>query len=234
TERRGGSIPLDSAPGAGSTFAVTVPLPRAGASEAAGYAPPALAGSDVLIIAPTAIEAPLVARRLTHWGARTCLAPDPEVAAALIPERTWGAVLVDYALGDEACARLVQATAAIARRSVLITPAGRHALAALRAAGFTGYLVKPVRAASLAARMGAAADAFERGSGDTGAADDAGDAAAAAPARAGQALAILVAEDNEINALLAKSLLQRLGHRPTLAASRDEAGGAVEAAEAGG
>src|SRR5262249_44424578 len=69
-ERMGGSITLDSAPGAGSTFAVTVPLPRAGASEAAAYAPPALAGSDVLIIAPTAIEAPLVARRLTHWGAR--------------------------------------------------------------------------------------------------------------------------------------------------------------------
>jgi CheY-like chemotaxis protein len=32
-------------------------------------------------------------------------------------------------------------------------------------------------------------------------------------------LSILVAEDNEINALLARALLTRLGHRPTMAAN---------------
>jgi len=40
------------------------------------------------------------------------------------------------------------------------------------------------------------------------------------PARAaetGKGLSILVAEDNEINALLARALLTRLGHRPTIA-----------------
>jgi CheY-like chemotaxis protein len=34
--------------------------------------------------------------------------------------------------------------------------------------------------------------------------------------RAGSGSAILVAEDNEINALLARALLARLGHRPTI------------------
>ena len=48
----------------------------------------------------------------------------------------------------------------VPRRIVLITPAERHELAALKDGGFTGYLVKPVRAASLAARL-TAADAFE-------------------------------------------------------------------------
>ena len=48
----------------------------------------------------------------------------------------------------------------VPRRIVLIRPAERHELPALKAAGFTGYLVKPVRAASLAARL-AAEDAFE-------------------------------------------------------------------------
>ena len=38
-----------------------------------------------------------------------------------------------------------------AHRIVLVTPAARHDLPALKAAGFTGYLVKPVRSASLAA-----------------------------------------------------------------------------------
>ena len=44
----------------------------------------------------------------------------------------------------------------VARRIVLITPAERHELPALKEAGFTGYLVKPVRAASLAAQLVAA------------------------------------------------------------------------------
>ena len=35
----------------------------------------------------------------------------------------------------------------------------------------------------------------------------------------GNGLSILVAEDNEINALLARALLVKLGHRPTIAAS---------------
>jgi CheY-like chemotaxis protein len=36
------------------------------------------------------------------------------------------------------------------------------------------------------------------------------------PAAAAKGLSILVAEDNEINALLARALLARLGHRPTM------------------
>jgi CheY-like chemotaxis protein len=47
-------------------------------------------------------------------------------------------------------------------------------------------------------------------------------------------LAVLVAEDNEINALLAKSLLTRLGHRPTVVATGDAAVEACVAAQADG
>jgi CheY-like chemotaxis protein len=83
-------------------------------------------------------------------------------------------------------------------------------LADLKAAGFTGYLVKPVRAASLAARFAAANAA------DAGMADD---TAATTAAASGAGLAVLVAEDNDINALLARALLHRLGHRPTIAAN---------------
>jgi PAS domain S-box-containing protein len=225
-ERMGGTIALDSTPGSGSTFAVTLPLPRSGATDEttspATYAPPDLAGSDVLIVAPGTTAAALVARRLMTWGARTCLVPDEQVALALVPERAWSTVLMDHALGGAACERLAAASGGIPRRIVLITPAERHALAALKETGFTGYLVKPVRAASLAARMAAEEDEFERP--DTDGGDAAEPAAATAPAeRPRSALAILVAEDNEINALLALSLLTRLGHRPTMAATGDAA-----------
>ncbi|HSP50348.1 MAG TPA: hypothetical protein VLN61_09225 [Pseudolabrys sp.] len=43
---------------------------------------------------------------------------------------------------------------------MLIQPTERHELPALKERGFTGYLIKPLRAASLAARL-TAEDAFE-------------------------------------------------------------------------
>jgi PAS domain S-box-containing protein len=208
-ERMAGSIAIEGTPGAGSTFSVSVPLPASGDAETPALAVPDLAGNDILIVAPAAIEASLLARRLQRWGARTTIVPDEAVAAALFPEQPWSAILVDHALGSAASAALARMAAAIGRRIVLVTPAMRTELAVLKEAGFTGYLIKPVRAASLAARF-ADDDAFDHG-------------AASEPAEApevhaaGNGLSILVAEDNEINALLIRALLVKLGHRPTMA-----------------
>jgi CheY-like chemotaxis protein len=105
--------------------------------------------------------------------------------------------------------------AAIARRIAMVNPAMRYELAALKEAGFSGYLIKPVRAASLAARFDAD-DAFEPAGAEA-------ETAAQGPADAAGGLSILVAEDNEINALLARALLIKLGHRPTVAGSGAEA-----------
>lgn len=221
-ERMNGRIGVHSAPGVGSSFHVTVALPPAAEERERAFVPPALADSNVLIVAPGAVEAGLLARRLAQWGARTCAVPDETVAAALLPERNWNAILVDQALGASACESLAgPATKGIARRIVLINPAARNALPGLKSAGFTGYLVKPVRAASLASMLGAETDGFE-----TAAKADAAAFAARPVLAAGHSLAILVAEDNEINALLARALLTRLGHRPTIATDGD---GAVEA-----
>jgi CheY-like chemotaxis protein len=258
-ERMGGRIAVASAPGAGSTFRVTVALPGAAAESAPAFAAPDLAGMAVLIAAPGPIEAPLVARCLARWGADTSTVADPRAAATALAERSsgqaskpaakpiWDAILVDHALGLAACRRLAAAAAGtVARRIVLITPAERHELPALQAAGFNGYLVKPIRAASLAARLGRESPGSEGlvaervGAGRVGAEqgdfDRAGSrpqSAAVAPGSAG-ALAILIAEDNEINALLASALLARLGHRPTLARNGAAAFAAWRAARAGG
>ena len=207
-ESMGGSIAVESAPGDGATFKVTLPLPRAGEADAPELIVPDLRGEHILIVAPGAIEASLIARHLQGWGARTRIVPDENVAAALLPEQAWDAVLVDQALGTPASQTVARLAAAIRRRIVLVTPAMRPELAALKDAGFSGYLIKPVRAASLAARFSADA-AFE-----IGAAAESADLPDAA--RAADALSILVAEDNEINALLARALLVKLGHRPTM------------------
>ena len=210
-ESMGGSIAVDSTPNQGSTFRVSVPLPRAGGADESALAVPDLTGNDILIVAPAAIGASLIARRLQRWGARTKIVPDHQVATALLPEQMWSAVLVDHALGTQASETLARTAADVSRRIVLVTPAMRNELAALKDAGFTGYLIKPVRAASLAARF-SSDDAFE----SSAAAEP---AETPSPARPGRGLSILVAEDNDINALLARALLVKLGHNPAIAAS---------------
>jgi signal transduction histidine kinase/CheY-like chemotaxis protein len=227
-ERMGGTIALTSTPGGGSTFSFSVPLPAAEAL-APPQPPPALSAASVLIVAPGPIEAPLIARRLGGWGARTCLIADEQTAFALLPERPWDAIVVDHTLGPQALEALAR-HAAVRQRIVVLTPADRGDWPALQKAGFTGYLVKPVRAASLAARLSGEP---QRQDGE----------AIAAPVRADAqdregapccGLSVLIAEDNEINALLTRSLLLRLGHRPTLAANGAIAVESFAAARAAG
>ena len=210
-ESMGGTIDVASAPGEGSTFCVTVPLSRAQHADAQALTAPALAGQTILIVAPAAIEASLLARRLQRWGARTTIVPDEKVAAAMLPEQAWGTILVDLALGTAASTACMRIAGTIARRIVMVTPAARGELATLKEAGFTGYLIKPVRAASLAARF-LTADGFDNGASNE-------TAETQTTASAGNGLSILCAEDNEINALLLRALLEKLGHRPTMAAS---------------
>jgi signal transduction histidine kinase/DNA-binding response OmpR family regulator len=224
-ERMDGRLSVVSAPGRGAAFSFSIPL-AAVEPTPAQFTSPDLGAAEVLIVAAREIEAGLIARRLGAWGASTCIVHDERTALALIGDRAWDIMLVDRALAEKMIAQAEVAQLAVPRRIVLITPTERPALTALKAAGFTGYLVKPVRAASLAARFGAT-DAFEP------AADV--DADATADAAGGKALSILVAEDNEINALLARALLIRLGHRPTLARDGSAAVEAWRAAhEAGG
>jgi PAS domain S-box-containing protein len=208
-ERMDGRIAVESAPGVGATFNFTVPLQPAPDASAQTFVAPDLKDNAVMIVAAAEIEAALLARRLGRWGARTCALLDEKAAFALLPERRWDALLVDYPLASAMIDSGALTACTAPRRIVLIRPTDRHALPVLKAAGFTGYLIKPVRAASLAARFSDVA--FEHAAAETAA------ETAEAEAPATQGLSVLVAEDNEINALLARALLTRLGHRPTIA-----------------
>ena len=228
--RMDGRIAVDSEPGAGATFSFTVPLaPADGAHE---FIAPDLSDTAVLIVAAAEIESALLARRLACWGAETNVVACEKSAVALLAKRHWDALLVDYPLARSMIARSDLDALDATRRIVLIRPTERHELPALKERGFTGYLVKPVRMASLAARL-TAEDAFEDMAPEISGPDQT-DAAATDGKGKGIGLSILVAEDNEINALLARALLTRLGHRPTVAGNGTAAVESWAAARAAG
>ena len=82
-----------------------------------------------MLVAPQSIEASLIARRLQRWGGQTCMVSDVEVAQALLPERSWHAVLIDHAIGAADIETLGEAARSHAtQRIVMFTPATRQEL----------------------------------------------------------------------------------------------------------
>ncbi len=213
----GGSLGYEDNPGGGSIFVFTVSLPESEAAAAAGVADPvpvALEGRRALIIANSPFEAPSIAARLAEAGASVTRAEGLEsgLAALEAPNRP-DLVIVDCALGPEATNRLAEAArAAGAPQSlVLFSPFERRAFGETSLQGFDGWLVKPVRVRSLFQRL--AAEFPER------------PRLAAPPSQAQRAepRRALLAEDNEINALIAQKALRRLGFEVTRARDGDEA-----------
>ena len=197
-ERMGGTIDAESRVGLGTTFRVRLPLPVA---EAAPRVRPAGRGA-VLIAARSPFEAPFLCRRLAEAGFAARHVETAEDAREALVGNRFAAVIADRGLGDEA-ARAVAAAARASgagRSLILLSPFDRRDFGAPQDSGFDGYLVKPVRARSLLAQLGG-----------SDAAAPSRPAPIPARPRPAEGARVLLAEDNAINALLARKALERLG-----------------------
>jgi PAS domain S-box-containing protein len=199
--RMGGRIETESRLGRGSMFRVVLPL-AAEADVDGRAALPQLAAQRCLIVADSPFQAPYLARCLSRAGAATVIVDTLEAGLDALSGAPFDAVLADRALGDAAVRQIADAARACGVRTslVLLSPFDRRGFGAPGAAGFDGFLIKPVRPRSLFERLSAA-----RGPAQSVA------AAPAVPSRAGQGRRVLLAEDNPINALLATRALERLG-----------------------
>ena len=101
---------------------------------------------------------------------------------------------------------------------VLLAPEARERIEPLRAQGYAGYLIKPLRRASLAERILAVGRPSVPASRREAPRDE-----RAAPREAATGVRVLLAEDNPVNALLAKALLTRAGCTVDRAGTGEEA-----------
>lgn len=226
----GGDINVTSRLGQGACFVVDLPLvevvvPQDVASDAADRLPP-VARLDRQVFAlvgaatpETAVLAAQIERRggqVTNLAALSRLrawiaenTPGSSAADAVGAVRSQGltVILTDLAITTPAVvADLVRLDNRI-KVMVTVAPVDRSVLPSLHEAGLAGYLVRPIRELSAVELL--ATHSGPRPATSTAAVRP--DAPAAPPPATG--LSILLVEDNPINLLLTRSLLERQGHR---------------------
>ena len=173
-------------------------------------------------------KAPLSGLTLSISGAHpftatTAGAMARDAGAGLVSETSADLVLVD----DDGRAPDTELAKRPASRHavILLRPGRRDRIADYRAAGFDGYLIKPLRPASLVARaLALTGSATSPGPVSDAAEDD----RLSRPAFPG--VRVLLVEDNPVGALLATTLLKRQGCVVETAAGGEEALGALQRA----
>jgi signal transduction histidine kinase/DNA-binding response OmpR family regulator len=205
----GGELRLERAGSEGSIFAFSIAMEPA--PTTAGLDPrKGLCGKRALIVAASPFGGPFLGERLAEFGVEVFRAQGEAAALEALRAGPPDLVIVDCALGEPVAHRLANAArdAGVAKSLVLFSPFERHAFGETIAQDFDGWLVKPVRLESLYTRLNPRIVALVGADGAT---------RNLLTARPLAGRRILLAEDNEVNALLVERHLLRLGAEVTRA-----------------
>lgn len=194
---------VETEEGAGTSFIFDLAIAPDGETACAPAAPLPLEGECVWVVSTREISASLLEDYLAAFGAEVTVVP--ELSRADGAGRKPTAVIWDYDRWTSHRKRRVGAAAG-ARHYVLIMPERRRDLRGRKGKAFDGYLLNPLRRASLLALVAGQGLAEDEISSRTG------EKAASPVASASRPMRILLAEDNDINAMLATSVLEREGH----------------------
>ena len=206
----GGAISVASQPGKGSEFAFEIPA--AGATEGPQMRGQVLAGRKIVVLSNNAIEAEAIAMTVRAHGGAVEIAATAAQAAGQADACT--ALLVDAAIekaDGRVLKRLRQSGFAAADAITMIAPTDRGMLGEFRASGYSTFLARPVRGETLLRVLLAGLASPQEPVRSV----DRQEVAVKAPRVNNRlpGLAILVAEDNDINAMLARATLLKAGHR---------------------
>ena len=202
-----GEITLRSVPGQGSAFTFTVTL-KAGAEAAQ---PTRIDAHPVVVATKSTILARVLRLQLQSFGVEHFRIVESSKEAVVVLKELPGATLLsDFDIaeaGGETMA--VEAGQAL----VLLSNSDRSIIESLRDRNFDGYLIKPIRQSTLKRELSRAPHPI---------------AEPLKPekkpmANLSRKLSILLAEDNQINAVLATALIKRAGHQVRVAVNGAEA-----------
>ena len=226
-EAMAGSVTLDSQPGAGTTFTVTLCLPPDPAPPPLVVSPANLRGTRILAVDDNAVNRTILAEQLAVLGCTPILAEHAEAALAQLA----GPLVFDAAVLDRHMPlidgeRLAERIRAEPRHRslplVLLTSSGvRGDAQRLEQAGFAGYLLKPSPTLVLGGVLATAIERMRTGQG--GMVTRHQIAEAGKPVRSlssetsARHLHVLLAEDNPVNQRVARAMLEKLGCTVTVA-----------------
>jgi signal transduction histidine kinase/CheY-like chemotaxis protein len=208
-ETMGGTLVVESAPGLGSTFIITLPLQ----SLTAGSSDLRLTGRHYILAMPDIMMRFDLQKNLEAQGATTTTIDHTDTAMRMALSGTATAIISD----GQAAAQLHRMAKTMKRRQqplpqiwLTLNPEERRTLRSLLKKPTTGYLMKPVRRSSLVKQL------TERDGQHV--AQQAADLRKIAHAdRKPRKLRLLLVEDTPVNALLATTLLNKAGHETRLA-----------------
>lgn len=210
----------------GSTFFFEMEFPVA-ESDADNSQRTSLKGHDIALVWESRIEAPRVRHALESLGATVRRFNNPSDALLWQGTRTGvRVILCDMLAAEEMSSLLADGNdKQDVRTLALLTAAERHDLSQLGELGFDGYLIKPIRPQSLFTQI--IGQDIEPKCTQTTDPENAGK-----PQKLGNGRILLV-EDNEINARVAKAVIQRVGYEVDHVINGREAVAAIEAISTG-
>jgi len=214
----GGEVGCESAPDQGATFWFEAAFDAAGPH----FASSPLDGVEVAIVSTSSTVGEAATRQVNASGGRAEVFANLAAAARGKPAAV---LLVDP---DARSRRRITSPPPGRTALVLLAPEERGLIPKYRAAGYAGYLIKPLRRTSVEERLLAALKGVGLGAAPALAAPNEDDERAAPTGRCGAR--VLLAEDNAVNALLARALLTHAGCSVDRVSSGDEALAALAAA----
>lgn len=237
-EAMGGDVSVKSTLGKGSAFTVRLPL-KIDENTVAGVLAPAgfFDAKRALIVDDNSVNRKILSEQLASWGLESDVFAEPAAALAALRnnarDNPYNIIILDYQMPDmdgvELATRIRSDSQIASAPMILLTSAGRKGdPAGLAGDLFAAYLVKPARSSMLldavVSAMGEAAiDATKDIAGAMQSeSSNAGHSATASYAiRTG--LKVLVAEDNLVNQMVIKAMLQKFGCDTTIASDGAEA-----------